>query len=262
MTFAFLLLERAEVTQGQYPTGRNDIAEAALALATAADLCENALRQMENADATENDGAIGNAVAAGIERPAESANAAGIAGGADSTGGAESEATAENAGTAAGTADVDGFGYPRWSDLFDCRLERAYLARGVSKAQWAQEMRATIAWRCRSLLSDLAGANAQGEEAVRQAQVAVLDLPHEAESLLRLARNEAITGQLELAAHHYRAGLALTPFAYAAWPELAAVLVALGQRDAAQTFVQERLRVINAIPTFAAIRPALMAAIE
>lgn len=214
MTLAFLLLERAETTQGQYPTGRNDISEAALALATAADRCETALQQTE------------------------------------------SEAAAEDEGT----ADVDGFGYPRWSDLFDCRLERAYLARGVSKAQWAQEMRATIAWRCRSLLSDLAGANSQQEEAVRQAQAAVLDLPHEAEGLLRLARCEAVTGQLELSAHHYRAGLTLTPFAYTTWPELTTVLTALGQQDAAQSFVQERLRVLNAIPTFAAIRPALMAA--
>ena len=130
LTLAFLLLERAEVTQGQYPTGRNDIAEAALALATAADLCEAALQETD----------------------------------------------------VAGTADVEGFGYPRWSDLFDCRMERAYLARGVSKAEWAQEVRATVAWRCRSMLSDLAGANAQQEEAFGQAQRAVIDLPHEAEA--------------------------------------------------------------------------------
>ena len=227
MTLGFLLLERAEVTQGQYPTGRNDISEAALALATAADLCESAMQQTAQPQSKD-----------------------------------EGAATSEDIAAEGGTADIDGFGYPRWSDLFDCRLERAYLTRGVSKLQWAQEMRATIAWRCRSLLSDLGGANQQQEEALRQAQSAVVDLPHEAESLLRLARNEAMTGQLELAAHHYYAGLAITPFAYAAWPELAAVLAALGQRDAAQTFVQERLRVLNAIPTFAAIRPALMAAVE
>ncbi len=175
MTLGFLLLERAEVTQGQHPTGRNDISEAALALATAADRCETAMRQaplqqMETTDAAENEGA----------------------------------ATSDSAAGNDGTADVDGFGYPRWSDLFDCRMERAYLARGVSKAQWAREMRATIAWRCRSLLSDLAGANAQQEEAFRQAQSAVMDLPQEAEALLRLARCEAVTGQLELSAHHYQ----------------------------------------------------------
>lgn len=225
MTLGFLLLERAEVTQGQYPTGRNDISEAALALATAADLCESAMQQTAPPS--------------------------------------KDEGTGEDMTAEGGTADVDGFGYPRWSDLFDCRLERAYLARGVNKAQWARQMRATIAWRCRSLLSDLAGANQQQEEALRQARAAVVDLPEEAEGFLRLARNEAMVGQLELAAHHYYAGLTITPFAYAAWPELIAVLNALlGQPDAAQTFVQERLRVLNAIPTLAAIRPALMAAIE
>ena len=210
MTLAFLLLERAEVTQGQYPTGRNDIAEAALALSTAAERCETALAETESA----------------------------------------------------GTADVDGLGYPRWSDLFDGRMERAYLVRGVNKAEWAQEVRAAIAWRCRSMLSDLSAANEQLDESFMQAQAAVIDLPHEAEGILRLAQREAMTGQLELAAHHYRAGLSLTPLAYAAWPELAAVLVALGRRDEAELFVQERLQILQAIPTFAAIRPALLAAIE
>jgi hypothetical protein len=210
MTLAFLLLERAEATQGQHPTGRNDIAEAALALSTAAERCETALAETESE----------------------------------------------------GTADVDGLGYPRWSDLFDGRIERAYLARGVNKAEWGQEVRATIAWRCRSMLSDLSAANAQMEEAVAQAQAAVIDLPHEAEALLRLAQREAMIGHLELSAHHYRAGLALTPFAYTAWPELAAVLVALGRRNEAEIFVQERLQVLQAIPPFAAIRPALLAAIE
>ena len=210
LSLAFTLLERAEVTQGQYPTGRNDIAEAALALATCAELCEAAMQ----AEDTE------------------------------------------------GTADVDGFGYPRWSDLFDARVERAYLVRGVSKAEWAQEVRATLAWRCRSMLSDLANANGQLEEALGQAQAAVIDLPHEAEALLRLARCEATTGLLELAAHHYRAGLAIAPLTYTAWPELALVLNALGRRDEAQTFIVERLQVIQAIPSFAAIRPALLAAVE
>ena len=210
LTLGFLLLERAEVTQGQHPTGRNDIAEAALALATAADRCEAAMQETESE----------------------------------------------------GTADVEGFGYPRWSDLFDCRMERAYLVRGVNKAEWAQEMRATIAWRCRSMLSDLAAANGQAAESFGQAQAAVIDLPQEAEALLRLARCEATTGRLELAAHHYRAGLAITPFAYTAWPELAAVLKTLGRQDEAQAFINERLQVIQAIPTFAAIRPALLAAIE
>ncbi len=210
LSLAFTLLERAEITQGQYPTGRNDIAEAALALATCAERCEAAM-QSENDE---------------------------------------------------GTADVDGFGYPRWSDLFDARIERAYLVRGVSKAEWAQEVRATLAWRCRSMLSDLAAANGQLEEALGQAQAAVIDLPHEAEGLLRLARCEATTGLLELAAHHYRAGLAIAPLAYAAWPELAAVLNALGQREESLSFVNERLQVLQAIPTYAAIRPALLAAVE
>lgn len=210
LSLAFTLLERAEITQGQYPTGRNDIAEAALALATCAERCEAAM---------------------------------------------QSEADE-------GTADVDGFGYPRWSDLFDARLERTYLVRGVSKAEWAQEVRATLAWRCRSMLSDLAGANGQLEEALGQAQAAVIDLPHEAEGLLRLARCEATTGLLELAAHHYRAALAIVPLAYMAWPELAAVLNALGRREEALSFVNERLQVLQAIPTFAAIRPALLAAVE
>ena len=147
MTLAFLLLERAEVTQGQYPTGRNDIAEAALALSTAAERCETALAETESA----------------------------------------------------GTADVDGLGYPRWSDLFDGRMERAYLVRGVNKAEWAQEVRAAIAWRCRSMLSDLSAANEQLDESFMQAQAAVIDLPHEAEGILRLAQREAMTGQLELA---------------------------------------------------------------
>ncbi len=210
LSLAFTLLERAEITQGQYPTGRNDISEAALALAACAERCEAAMQSEDDP----------------------------------------------------GTADVDGFGFPRWSDLFDVRMERAYLVRGVSKAEWAQEVRATLAWRCRSMLSDLAGANGQLEEALGQAQAAVIDLPHEAEGLLRLARCEATTGLLELAAHHYRAGLAIAPLAYAAWPELAAVLNALGRREEALSFVNERLQVLQAIPTYAAIRPALLAAVE
>ena len=210
MTLAFLLLERAEVTQGQYPTGRNDIAEAALALSTAAERCETALAETESA----------------------------------------------------GTADVDGLGYPRWSDLFDSRMERAYLVRGVNKAEWGQEVRATIAWRCRSMLSDLAAANEQLDEAFAQAQAAVIDLPHEAEALLRLAQREAMIGQLNCPLITIVLAWPSTPFAYTAWPELAAVLLALGRRDEAEIFVQERLQVLQAIPPFAAIRPALLAAIE
>ena len=56
------------------------------------------------------------------------------------------------------------------------------------------------------------------------------------------------------------AGLSLTPLAYTAWPELAAVLKALNIET--ETFVSERLQALQAIPTFAAIRPALLAAVE
>ena len=177
LTLAFLLLERAEVTQGQHPTQRNDIAEAALALSTCAERCETALKDAE----------------------------AGRHGG-------------------CGRLWVSSAGAICSMFVWNARIWRG----GLDKTEWAQEMRATLAWRCRSMLSDLAAANDQQEEAWRQAQAAALDLPQESEALLRLARCEAVTGLLEMAAHHYRAGLAIAPFAYTAWPELATVLVALG----------------------------------
>ncbi|HZO89409.1 MAG TPA: glycosyltransferase [Chthonomonadaceae bacterium] len=210
MTLAFLLLERAEAAQGKPPVGRNDIAEAALALVAAAERCEKSL--------------------------------------------------AQEGGTASFTA-IEGFGYPRWSDSFDSYIEGVYLARGVDTEEWARGKRAGIAWRCRSMLSDLALANDQREEAYRQALAAAQDLPQNGEALLRLARCTAMTGRLEEAVLCYREGLAVMPLAYEAWPELATVLVALGRRAEAEAFVQERLRVVRAIPSFAAIRPALTAAL-
>jgi hypothetical protein len=206
MALAFLLLERAEATGGAHPTGRNDIAEAVVALTAAADRCEAALE-------TETDGAIG---------------------------------------------DIDGFCYPRWNDSFDAKIERAALLRSVDEAEWAQEMRKTLAWRCRCLLRDLAAANAQHEETGKQAVAAVNALPTDAQSLLALARYAALIGDLEHAVTYYRLGLSRSPLSYEAWPEYAAVLKAYGQPDEAQMFVATRLRVTAAIPALAAIRPALL----
>lgn len=213
MTLGFLLLERAEATGGQPPTGHNDIVEAAVAVATAAELCRQEAEALH----------------VGADR-------------------------AERVSPSV----VEGFGYPRWADGYDCYVERTYLAREVDEAEWAARMRNLVLWRCRCMLSDLASANAQTEEALVQAHGAVEALPAEAESWLRLARCEALTGRLEEAETHYRAGLALTPLATSAWPELVTVLVALGKQEAAEAFVQDRLQVIAAIPSFAAMRPALL----
>ena len=203
VTYGFMLLERAEATQGAHPSGRNDIIEAAVALAIAAERAEsNALPH------------------------------------------------------------ATGFVYPRWRDTFDAYVERAFLLRDADFEGWAEALRIAIAWRCRSILSDLAYANGQQEEALKQARGAAEVLPVEGEAWLRLARCEATSGLLEDAVAHYRAGLALQPLAYAAWPELAAVLVALNRRDEAQSFIANRLRVLQAIPAFAAIRPALTSVLE
>lgn len=209
MTWAFLLLERAEATQGAHPTGRNDIMEAAVALALAAERCETA-RALE----------------------------------------------------AASYADIEGFGYPRWNDSFDCFRERASLLHGANEVAWAEEMRAVIAWRCRSMLSDLALANEQREEAYRQAFAAAQNRPRTGEALLRLARCEAMVGLLEDSITHYAAGLALSPFTYEVWPELVTALAALGRRAEAEAFVADRLKILNTIPSFAAIRPLLVAALS
>lgn len=223
MTLAFLLLERAEVTQGAHPTGRNDIAEAVIALSTAAEI-------MGGDSGTRDQGPEAGKGQVPVPEPQP-------------------------------LAPIEGFGYPHWNDLFDARMERAYLLRDVDRNAWAEEIRATVAWRCHAMLSDLAYANAQREEAYRQAEAATRVLPVEAEGWLRLARCEAATGRLEAAVQHYRAGFALSPLAYAAWPELAAVLMALGRHAEALEFVEERLHIIKAAPSLAAIRPALMEAI-
>ncbi|HLK56632.1 MAG TPA: glycosyltransferase [Chthonomonadaceae bacterium] len=229
MTLGFLLLERSEATQGKPPAGRNDIIEAAVALATAAELCR---QELPGNPASEADESAPNA------RPAEG----------DSV--------------SAEVAAVEGLGYPRWADGFDCHIERNYLARGVKEAEWVKRMRAAIGWRCRTMLSDLAAANGQGEEAWRQAVAAVQALPAEAEAWLRLARCEAMTGRLGEAIENYRAGLSLTPLSAEAWVELTTVLVAAGLKEQAEEFVRERLQVIEAIPSLAAIRPALLAALQ
>jgi tetratricopeptide (TPR) repeat protein len=210
MTLAFLLLERAEAAQGKHPAGRNDIAEAALALATAADRCEQA----------------------------------------------QETATAEE------MADIEGFGYPRWNDEFDAAVERAYLLRGTDRAGWARAMRLAIAWRCRAMLRDLAAVNGQAEEAWQQAARAAASFPTHAATLLRLAQCAALTGRLEQALEYYRLGLHNSPLSITVWPELAALLVTLGRREEAERFVEERLRVLDAIPAFAAIKPALLEAIK
>lgn len=204
MGLGFMLLERAEVTQGAHPTGKNDIIEAAVALSQAADRCETGI-------ATE----------------------------------------------AAETADIEGFGYPHWLDAFDAHIERAYLLRRIDPAAWARQMRAAIAWRCRSMLSDLAQINGQREEALRQAAAAALDLPGEGEAWLRLARNEALSGSLEAASAHYRQGLSLAPLTQTVWPELALTLVQAGRRDEAEAFVEECLGLIRAIPAMAEWEAAL-----
>jgi hypothetical protein len=209
MTLAFLLLERAEATQGKPPTDKNDIMEAARLLSTAAELCEARLAEHQDAP----------------------------------------------------PFDIEGFGYPRWNDSFDSFLGRAYLLRAADPNAWAREKRAILAWRCRSMLSDLALANAQREEAYRQAEVAARSLPHCGEAWLRLARCAALAGHLEAAVSYYREGLSLLPFTYETWPELVTVLVALGRRAEAEAFVQECLQVVRAVPAFAAIRPTLLAAL-
>jgi tetratricopeptide (TPR) repeat protein len=206
-TLAFLLLERAEATQGRPPTGRNDILEAAVALSQAAEMCERWLFESE-----------------------------------------------------AGEDELTGFGYPRWADSFDCRLERAYLARAMDPAQWKRETAAALAWRCRSMLSDLAAANDQREEALRQARAAAQDIPTEAEALFRLARCEALNGNLADAVTYYQQGLALSPLSYPIWPEYMALLSALNEPNLIQPFREDCQAIIDAIPTFAGIRAALDAA--
>ena len=206
MTLGFLLLERTEATEGQPPSGRNDIVEAAVALATAAELCS----------------------------PEE--------------------------GTA--TADVAGFGYPHWADSFDAHLERSYLVRGADEAEWKTRMLSAITWRCRTMLSDLSTANAQWDEAAKQAAGAAQALPTEAEAWLRWGRCEAMRGQWNEAVTYYQAGLAIAPLSTQAWPELATLLMAMGRNDEAEAFVQQRLQVVEAIPAFAAIRPLLLAALQ
>jgi len=210
LTLAFLLLERAELTGGAHPTGRNDISDAVVALSQAAERCEAALESTQ-------EGMYG---------------------------------------------DIDGFGYPRWSDLYDSHIERAYLSRNIDEMAWANQMRATVAWRCRTMLAEMAAANDQGEEALRQARSAVLALPTEPESILALARHEALNGQLEMAIHHYRAGLAISPFACSAWAELTTVLKLADRPVEARAFVAERLKVIAAVPAFAYMRAALTEALE
>lgn len=209
LALGLLLVERAQETGGAHPTGRNDIAEAALALTTAAERCESAGTQA----------------------------------------------------VAGETGDIEGFVSPRWNDLFDAWIERAYLLRGVNEAEWAALMRSAIAWRCRSLLADLASANDQRDEARAQAAKAAAALPEEASGLLRLARYEAMVGHLSAALEQYAGGLNGTPLACEAWPELVAVLCALKQNGTAREYAGERLRVLDAIPALAAIRPALATAL-
>ena len=211
MTLGFLLLHRAEATQGMPPAGRNDIIEAAVAISQAAELCE-----VEVFEAPDGDKRI----------------------------------------------QLEGFGYPRWSDQFDCLVDRAYLQRGIDADAWREELCRTLAWRCRSMLSDLAGANGQADEALRQAQAASADLPEEAEALLRLARCEAFCGHLPEAANHYYEGLNLSPFSVNAWPELVSILKRLNLEDEAKSFVAEREQVIDCIPTFEAVRPLLREALQ
>ncbi len=238
MTWAFLLLERAEATGGAHPTGRNDIVEAAVALAMAAEACETAFAAEDvpaSEPASETAPALGTGPAAVLK----------------DAGPFNSEWNA-----------LEGLVYPRWSDLFDARLERAFLARNIDPALWARTLRATLAWRCRTMLSDLAFANDQLEEARRQAAQAANDLPDEAEAVLRLARCEAVTGRWPEALAHYAEGLARAPLTYAVWPDQTALLTATGQSEAAQKFVNDCLTIIQAIPSFAAIRPALLAALQ
>ena len=213
LTFAFLLLHRAEATQGLHPTGRNDVIEAAVSLSTAAELCEI---EVFEPDLT------------GERKP----------------------------------LDLIGFGYPHWNDVFDARLDRAYLIKEIDPAAWREEVCRTLAWRCRSMLSDLSTANGQNEEALRQAQAAVANLPNEAEAILRLARCEALNGQLKEAALHYFEGLQITPLSVSVWSELVSVLTTLGLRTEAEAFVSERLRVISAIPAFERVRLVLTDALK
>ncbi len=158
----------------------------------------------------------------------------------------------------AGTAEVDGFGYPRRSDLWDAHIGRLWMQHRMEEERWAREMRAAIAWRCRSLVSDLLLANGRQAEAYRQAEAAVRAWPMEAEAQLRLARIAARLGNRGEAINAYRASLAESPFQCDAWLELAEALVSAGRRAEAKAFVRERLRVVQAIPSLAAIRPALM----
>lgn len=205
MTHAFLLLERADVTKGAHPTGRNDVAEAVVMLSTAAELVEKGLSGESDPD----------------------------------------------------FADIEGFGYPRWNDSFDSAVERAYLLRGVDDGEWARAMRRAVSWRCRLMLSNLAEANGQVEEACRQASLGARFQRNHAESLLRVAHFEARLGQLESAVDHYRQGIAISPFAMNSWPELALVLKAMGRREEAEAFVGDCLRIVRAAPMFAAIKAAL-----
>ncbi len=213
LTHGFLLLHRAEATQGAPPAGKSDLIEAAVSLSTCAEWCEGE-------------------VFSDAQRPMPA------------------------------PLSLEGFGYPRWSDLFDCRLERAYLGRDIDPAGWREEVCRTLAWRSRSMLSDLAAANGQNEEALRQAQAAFADLPAEADAILRLARCEALNGLLQESALHYFEGLQITPLAYPVWPDLVSVLMAAGLRTEAEAFVSERLKVISAIPTFEAVRPLLLQALQ
>ena len=159
------------------------------------------------------------------------------------------------------TEPLEGLTYPHTGDRFDIYVERAYLVRTIDAWDWATAMWTAIGWKCRSTLSILARINDQKEEAWRQASAAHALMPTDGESLIRLARVETETGRLAVAASHYAAGIVLLPFEWSAWLEYTALLVALGERATAETFVQERLQVIRAAAFLKELREPLMRAL-
>lgn len=145
---------------------------------------------------------------------------------------------------------MTGFVYTASDALMDTRLQKAWRTRDMTEGEWLNEMRTVIASSACARLSDIALMQNNVEDALNYAYRSALMTPEEADFLIRLAATEAITGRSEEAITHYREGLYLSPLRTTAWPELLKLLYLANKMDEAENYLEERQRVIRAIPSF------------
>ncbi len=145
---------------------------------------------------------------------------------------------------------MTGFVYTASDALMNLRLQKAWRTRDMTEGEWLNEMRTVITSSAYARLSDIALMQNNVDEALKYAYRSALITPEEADFLIRLAATEALTGRYEEAITHYREGLYLSPLRTTAWPELLKLLYLANKVDEAENYLEERQRVIRAIPSF------------